>query len=227
MKKYFTLVLFTLITTISFGQNNYEDVVYLKNGSIIRGIIIEQVPNKSIKIQTADRNVFVFKIDEVERMTREPLQSRRTSTTSSSGMRQGYKGIFEIGYEIGTGDFGIDRLKLNIINGYQINPVFSIGFGTGLRYYFDADVALMPIFANVRTYFIDHNVTPYLSLDIGYAFNASKRNFEGVGFLMNPTIGASYMISNRSAMNFGIGYGMQRIERWGVSAISINFGISY
>ena len=37
------------------------------------GIIIEQVPNQSIKIQTKDRNVFVFKYDEIEKMTKENL----------------------------------------------------------------------------------------------------------------------------------------------------------
>lgn len=39
MKKYLALLLFAIITTVSFGQNNYQDVVYLKNGSITRGVI--------------------------------------------------------------------------------------------------------------------------------------------------------------------------------------------
>lgn len=46
MKKYLAFLLFALMTTVSYGQNNYQDVVYLKNGSIIRGVIIEQVPKK-------------------------------------------------------------------------------------------------------------------------------------------------------------------------------------
>ena len=50
-----------------------EDVVYLKNGSIIRGVIIEQVPNESIKIQTNDRNIFVFKMEEIDRIKKETL----------------------------------------------------------------------------------------------------------------------------------------------------------
>lgn len=49
----------------------YQDVVYLKNGSIIRGMIIEQIPNKSIKIQTKDGNVFVYEMDEIEKITKE------------------------------------------------------------------------------------------------------------------------------------------------------------
>ncbi len=47
------------------------DVVYLKNGSIIRGIIIEQVPNVSLKIQTSDGSIFFYKMDEIEKITKE------------------------------------------------------------------------------------------------------------------------------------------------------------
>lgn len=238
MKKYLALLLFTLITSVSFGQSNYQDVVYLKNGSIIRGIIIEQVPNKSIKIETADRNVFVYQMDEIEKLTKEPFQGRgnRNLKGSGSGLEEGYKGIIELGYEIGTGNFGMDRLKLNVINGYQINPYFSLGFGTGLRYYFDAEAALIPIFADFRTNFMDNNVSPYFSLGVGYSFDATN-SFEGVGFLLNPTVGVSFMVSEKSAMNVGIGYEMQRMKfyswNWGdpftenSGAISINVGISF
>lgn len=52
-------------------NGQYVDVVYIKNGSIIRGIIIEQIPNVQIKIQTKDGSIFVYKMDEIERMTKE------------------------------------------------------------------------------------------------------------------------------------------------------------
>ena len=65
MKKTLTiLLLFSLFSAIAIAQqNNYQDVVYLKDGSIIRGMIIEQIPNKSIKIETADKSVFVYQMD--------------------------------------------------------------------------------------------------------------------------------------------------------------------
>lgn len=52
-------------------NSKYVDVVYLKNGSIIRGMIIEQTPNVSLKIQTKDGSVFVYKMEEVEKMAKE------------------------------------------------------------------------------------------------------------------------------------------------------------
>ena len=52
-------------------KSQYVDVVYLKNGSVIRGMIIEQTPNVSLKIQTKDGSIFVYKMEDVEKMTKE------------------------------------------------------------------------------------------------------------------------------------------------------------
>ena len=70
MKKILLTTVFILTATILLAQN-LQDVVYLRNGSIIRGTIIEQVPNESLTIETADGSFFVFAIDEVERIRRE------------------------------------------------------------------------------------------------------------------------------------------------------------
>ena len=48
-----------------------EDVVYLKNGNLYRGMIIEQVPNVSLKIETIGGNVFAVNIADVAKITKE------------------------------------------------------------------------------------------------------------------------------------------------------------
>ncbi|MEY4042381.1 MAG: hypothetical protein RL233_1912 [Bacteroidota bacterium] len=50
----------------------YVEVLYLKNGSIIRGMIIEQIPNEQVKIKTSDGSVFVYTMDQVLKITKEP-----------------------------------------------------------------------------------------------------------------------------------------------------------
>lgn len=52
-------------------MNQMVDVVYLKNGGVRRGIIIEQVPGESLKIKTNDGSVYVFKMDEISKITKE------------------------------------------------------------------------------------------------------------------------------------------------------------
>lgn len=240
MRKIFVFVLFTLITTLLFSQNNYQDVVYLKNGSIIRGVIVEQTPNKSIKIQTAENNVFVYEMDEIEKMAKEINQRRNLKQGDTFHLEPGYKGITELGYEIGVGDYGYDRIKLNIINGYQVNQSFSLGIGTGLRYYNDLEALLVPIFADFRGNLpLNSKVSPYMSLGIGYSFDATN-SFEGVGLMLNPTIGVSFKVSDKSAMNVGLGYEMQKMDfylfdgsslfsagKQNSGAISINIGFSF
>ena len=178
-------------------------------------------------------------MDEIEKLTKEPLQGKSSGSFSNSGLQSGYKGIVELGYQIGTGDYGMDRLKLNIINGYQINPYFSLGFGAGLRYYFDAESALIPLFADFRANFMNNKISPYLSLGVGYSFDATN-DFEGVGFLLNPTVGVSFKVSDKSAMNVGLRYEKQILDSFyfegyngyyssseNSGAISINVVISF
>lgn len=69
---YLSALILTFSSVILYAQQ-YEDVVYLKNGSIIHGIILEQIPGESIKIQTKDGNTFGFKMDEVQKMTKEEV----------------------------------------------------------------------------------------------------------------------------------------------------------
>jgi len=209
IKQFLVLFSFVLISAFAFAQSNFQDVVYLKNGSIIRGIIIEQRPNQSIKIETADRSVFVYQMDEIEKLTKEPFRGQ--SNNKSANLKSGYKGIIEAGYQFKVGNFGMDRVHLNIINGYQVNPYFSFGFGTGLRYYLDAEAILIPVFVHFRTSFIDKIVSPYLSLGVGYSFDATN-DFNGVGFLLNPAIGVRFKVSGKTALHVGVGYEMQRMK---------------
>lgn len=238
MKKYVTLLLLVLFMTLSFAQNNYQDVVYLKNGSIIRGVIIENVPNKSIKIETADKSVFVFQMNEIEKLVKEKIEESSSDSYNNSGLNSGYKGTIELGYQIGTGDYGMDRVKLDMINAYQFNPYFSLGLGTGFRYYFDAEALLIPVFVDFRVNLLDQKVSPYLALGVGYSLDATN-DFQGVGLLFNPSTGVSFKVSDNSVLNVGLGYEMQKMDflygdYYGYysssessGAISVNVGVSF
>ena len=59
------------LLTEAEAQQFAEDVVYLKNGSVVRGIIVEQIPNETLKIRTQGGSEFVFKMSEVLKITKE------------------------------------------------------------------------------------------------------------------------------------------------------------
>ncbi|MCX6133198.1 MAG: hypothetical protein NTU47_05210 [Ignavibacteriales bacterium] len=72
------LLILVLLGPLSLiAQQEMQDVVYLKDGSVIRGIIVEQVPGVSLKIKTRDSNVFVYKIADVQKMTKETSTDAR------------------------------------------------------------------------------------------------------------------------------------------------------
>lgn len=82
MKKLFILLIAAL-ACMSLSAQTLNECVYLKNGSVIKGIIIEQVPNVSLKIQTADGSIFVYEMDQVEKITKEAVSVRFSSPAVS------------------------------------------------------------------------------------------------------------------------------------------------
>lgn len=189
------LLLFIGSITTSVAQN-VQEVVYLKNGSMVRGIVIEQIPNVSLKVQTSDGSIFVYQMSEVERITKESIKSQR------SGNKAGYKGFIDLGYTFGVGDWGEDRMSFSTSHGYQFNPYLFAGIGIGANYYFDSELFAIPIFAHIRANFIDNKVSPYVDFKIGYSPNL---DFEG--FYMSPSIGCKI-----GAFNVGVGYVMQKVK---------------
>ncbi len=116
--------LIIMLHGLAFSQQ-VQDVVYLKNGSVIRGMIIEQVPGKSLKVQTKDGNVFVYSMDEIERITKESPSSDQQPTGLSLGSFV-LKG--NIGADI-TGGLGFGGGLL-----------FVLGSGANTAYEFGVDV---------------------------------------------------------------------------------------
>jgi hypothetical protein len=124
MKRHLTLILLVFIAAIAFGQTNYQDVVYLKNGSIIRGIVIEQVPNKSIKIETSDRSVFVYQMDEIEKLTKEQVAGKNSDD----------KGNIDQKYRFAIGIYGSPILPLG-----SFGDVYKMGSGFGAKIFFSKE----------------------------------------------------------------------------------------
>ena len=70
MKNILLLVIGLLGLSI-FGTNasaEMIDVVHLKNGSIIKGVVIETIPNESIKIETDDGSISIIEMSEVDKI---------------------------------------------------------------------------------------------------------------------------------------------------------------
>ncbi|MCX7552124.1 hypothetical protein [Xanthomarina sp. F2636L] len=86
MKKAFYLIIF--LTSIYSYSQNMRDVVYLKNGSIIKGTITEMNPSESLKIKTADGSLFVYSMNEILKTEKEEFVGDEVNQETTSVVSQ-------------------------------------------------------------------------------------------------------------------------------------------
>ena len=82
MKKLCVLIGILFCATSLLGQNKQE-VVHLKNGSIVKGTVVGEVTD-SIALQTADGSLFIFATSEVAERTKETATSLAHSVNRPS-----------------------------------------------------------------------------------------------------------------------------------------------
>ena len=199
--------------TLNTGKK-MEDVVYLKNGAIVRGIIIEQVPNKTLEIKSNDNNYFIFNMDEVRKIAKENIV-----TELSDYKKKGYVVITELGFGFGIntidtykGSFKIEGqapiIGLRVINGYQLNEYFSFGLGAGFEAFLDGDNkgALIPLSIDSRINFIKNKFTPTFNLNVGYAIGVQNSS----GLTANPSVGIKLYLTKKIGLLFNLGYKVQQ-----------------
>ena len=194
MKFKFTFIVLSIFLCLqSYGQFNFTDVVYLKNGSIIRGVIVEQVPNQSLKIRTFDKSVFVYKFDEIEKITKEEVESNQKvakvkspkKENSDTSNQVNTTGNLFINFNLG---FAGNAARQTIDNSYSYNVVNTIdgSFGKG-------------VLANLR---VGYQISNAIAFDLGMSYlmggkiignsvstsSTTKREWHASIFNLNPAI---------------------------------------
>lgn len=210
---------------------NAEDVQCVESHEpFVTGNATEQVGNSFGE----DTQLLAWQMTETSKVT--PGWSgvktgRRTADNPRD--RKGYRGFVEIGGVAGTGDYGDGVFALQTSHGYQFSPHFFLGGGLGIDYHFDWETVFVPIFADLRVYFMDNWITPLLGMKIGYS------PFDGSGFYFNPSVGASFAVTNRSAVYLTLGYNLQKseiyfwnsylsfTEKATIGGISIKLGVEF
>ena len=215
MKKIIFLIVAGMMTFLStVSAQALKDVVYLKNGSVIRGTIVEQVPNESLKITTKDGSIFICQMGDVERITKEaPVKKNLKEEVKVS-----YRGFVDLGYTIGVGAVSnSDRVELTTTHGVQIFPELFVGAGAGVSCYYISDCAIsLPFFVDVRTDILRSNVTPFVDLKVGYSFG------EVSGLYVTPSVGCKV-----NHLDFSLGYVSQRYHGLNVGGLSLKFGVNF
>lgn len=218
------LLLLTLLLSIStyVAAQNYTEVVYLKNGSVIKGVIIEQVPNVSLKIKTDDGSLIICQMNDVEKIIKEERYTRdyRTDIDNRKAARntlKGYKGFVDFGYIADLSDYDANKVEISTSHGYQFNNYFYLGGGVAADFYTDADLIAVPIFVDFRANFINKKVTPFADIKTGYSVGDVEGAYVSTG------IGVRFSLKGKKAINLKLEYNYQQHNDHGDYSYNNNY----
>lgn len=196
------------------------DVVHLKNGSQIVGMVVETVPEEYVKLVTYDGSILVFRMDEIEMITKtygrwSRMYRRSLRDFGSFNKPKGYFGIAELGIAPMFLSENI-RVGVSLINGYRVSPKFALGLGTGFMLYPQGAEYTIPLFLHLRSDFFDRARTPFVALNVGGQFQVSKETLDiHKGFFVEPSIGYGFNTGQNQRCNFSIGFALDMYEDYG------------
>ena len=224
----------TVIEPVNDQKTYMADVVYLKNGSIIKGNILELLPSKSVKIELLDGSIFVFEMETVEKIAEEAValptwaleeiemetkkeldktaidQKKAKENIVKHIPTKGFYNILSISYLTGRNSENTPAVGFGAeyILGYQKNQWLSFGGGLGVNNYGEA--SFISTFADIRGYLRNSSASPYYSLAAGYGFNnRTGWNISDAtgGFYVHPSIGVR--AASRKSRHFLVSFGVK------------------
>lgn len=214
-----------------------KETIHLKNGSIIKGDIIEEVPGVSLKIKTGEGNIFVYEMSDIARVERNVI-----SETKGGCNNRHNKLDFSIGtgYNVATKGGG-GNIPVELTVSKRFSPYYSVGITSGIEIGTGSDAKpLIPILADFRG-FLPLNttsVTPMVDVRIGYAINTAESYTVGSGkykttvdmpnyvvFSIMP--GVRLPINHRCDLDFGLGYEHYAANGGGSGAFAMRVGLNF
>lgn len=209
-----------LFVGISFGQKMKKDVVYLKNGSVIKGRLVE-VDDEKMLVQSS-RNTWVFNRSDIDTIAIKPLKIGKPDSSP------GWFAHCSMGVLVGNSDnvkqspFSADFSA----NFKLVNHLYA-GAGVGVDL---LEESYLPVFGNLEYHFRKSDVTPFVSMKAGYKvpldgdvshrgvlydvywpnynyypyYNQTLENKGGL--MLNPSIGIISFVNEHLGFSLAFGY---------------------
>ncbi|MEM6261371.1 MAG: hypothetical protein AAGI38_02605 [Bacteroidota bacterium] len=222
-------MLFSLQTVMA--QTQMDDVVYLKNGSIIRGTIVEQVIGEYVKIELMGGSIFVFKETEVDKITREAsarpvpqLEETQYAKLSLPRRERPYtfreRGIYNLGsmaFAFGQHATGSFAMNYSVLyrTGFTFKRSLAVGAGLGVDFYREG--LTVPVILDVHGDLgRPSRIMPHYFVNVGYGFGAGiawdTEQFDG-GLMGHAGIGWKINTRNRTDWAITLGYKFQQTDQ--------------
>ena len=215
LKSLLLTVVLVVGSVLTATAQDYRDVVFLKNGSVLKGWFDEYYPDDSLRLRTIDGGVLVCATSDIERIAKEKNSvylvdvSKSYKHDVSEWRRKGYRGMVDLGYNINIDDSHMKISSLTTTHGYQFNKYFFLGAGIGLSqmtYKMEDKTVVFndnysfSVFADARVYLLKRNITPVIVGRGGYDITGFKQWFA------NPSVGVDFSFSPRFGIYVLVGY---------------------
>lgn len=217
------LIFLALPVFTTAQQQNEMDALYLKNGSILRGKIIESTPGKGVRIEIVGKNVLFIEENEIQKMVmreKTEIQAEVTepiiakTACKSSGLE------FQPNIHLYGGT--AQTWGLTATAGYNFNNHVSAGIGTGVEWF---NGAMLPVFLKVNYKVLGGSLSPFVYGQAGYSFDIERDPYyypiysssyyepnsnQWGGILAATGIGVRKDITDHFGVTFSLGYRYQR-----------------
>jgi hypothetical protein len=207
MKQLILLLIASVLGSVSLLA---QKAVYLKNGSIIKGKLLQQTPD--VHIETYDQSMFVFKAEEVLKI----VDAERPNPNIVYKER-GFVHYTELGPLAGSNraSNGVttSAFSFQTVNGYKFNQWLYTGLSVGADLY--AVQTFIPVMLSVRGDFTQKgNKIPFYFVEGGYGINATSNDVAGISYkgggAFAAGLGLKLLFSGNTGFVTGIGYRFQR-----------------
>ncbi len=207
------VLIFGLLLNEVAAQKLKGDAVFLNNGSVVTGRIIQNDSAAGVKISNKC-GIWFYPYNEIDSVGANPGVRYYTSKS------KGYYNISSVGLLIGEGNTASGVLpSFTTISGYRFLPGLTNGIGVGYEYF---DWSVLPVFADVRYFFINEGFSPFLFAQGGYSFTL-EQNFDNNywgnqvtktygGIMFGAGAGIRAGIARESALLISLSYRFQKLS---------------
>jgi hypothetical protein len=204
------IILTLLVLPWSVIAQRSVDVVYLKNGSIIKGNLVPSDNTETVKIETCCGNIFVFWNEEII----------RTEINSQPDARyiikkRGYFNFTSTGILLGSST-NERKAPFSLLSehDYRINRYVATGFVIGYEL---LQEPVVPLAVSVKVFLPLVQSDLFLGVTTGYSFsieNPDSEFLEGTsgGYLFNTELGVSIPISENNSFFMAAGYRYNKLK---------------
>jgi hypothetical protein len=213
----------------------YNDVVYLKDGSKIRGSVLNYKPDESVLVALSSGQEVKILAKDVKKVVMDLPTAPKTIKPYEFRERGLYNATsfalsFGKSYYTNSGGVGLQHSI-----GYQFKRILGAGVGVSYENLYvqnSAEGRMFSVFGELRGYLSKHNTAFYYNLAGGMAFPVAKAdenltNLKG-GLLIYPAVGMRFGASKRYNFFMDIGAKIQQVSYSSVNEWSENhYAVTY